>query len=108
MRKRGVRSACAAIAMMGTAVCAQPQSAPAVNNSLPPGLVRQGGVIMMQPIADSGEGDTGTVVFGGERKISTLRYLSAADHDLFTRAIDAAERGDWTTARSLADQTHDA
>jgi soluble lytic murein transglycosylase len=106
MRKRGVWTACTAIAMMGNAVCAQP--APAANNGLPPGLVRQGDVIMMQPIGDSGDSGSGTVVFGGERKIGTLRYLSAADHDLLTRAIDAAQRGDWSAARSFADQTRDA
>ena len=33
--------------------------------------------------------------------------LSATDHDLITRAIDAAQHGDWTGARGLADQARD-
>jgi soluble lytic murein transglycosylase len=94
--------------MAGTAVRAQPKPAPAGNYALPPGLVRQGNVIMMQPIGDSGESGSGTIVFGGERRTSALRYLSAADHDLLTRAIEAAQHGDWTAARGLAAQTRDA
>ena len=63
---------------------------------------------MMQPIADSEESGSGGVVFGGERRSSTLRYLSAADHDLISHAIEAAQRGDWTAARGFADQAVDA
>jgi soluble lytic murein transglycosylase len=33
--------------------------------------------------------------------------LSQQDHDLFTRAFDAASRGDWIAAKALADQGHD-
>lgn len=107
MKKRSVLSACAAVAMAGTAVCAQPQSTAGSNTGLPPGLIRQGNVIMMQPIGDSGESGSGAIVFEGERKISTLRYLGATDHDLLTRAIEAAQRGDWIAARSFADQVRD-
>jgi soluble lytic murein transglycosylase len=35
---------------------------------------------------------------------SSVHVLSAADHDLFLRAIAAAEHGDWTGARNLAAQ----
>jgi soluble lytic murein transglycosylase len=35
---------------------------------------------------------------------SSLRVLSASDHDIFTRAYDAAARGDWIGARALAAQ----
>ena len=34
--------------------------------------------------------------------------LSAADHDLYEHAFDAADRGDWIAARGLADQGHDS
>jgi soluble lytic murein transglycosylase len=33
---------------------------------------------------------------------TNIRVLSAADHDLFTRAFDAASHGDWVGARNLA------
>jgi len=69
---------------------------------LPPGLIRQGGVVMMQPIADSGHAPSGGSVFGGERKVGLVRSLSASDHVIFNRAVETAERGDWTAARSLA------
>ncbi len=62
---------------------------------------------MMQPIGDTGGVDSGTAAFGGERKISAFRYLSATDRDLIARAIAAAERADWVAARGLADQTRD-
>jgi len=40
-----------------------------------------------------------------ERRPSPVHALSAADHDLLGRAFDAADRGDWTAAKSLADNT---
>jgi soluble lytic murein transglycosylase len=65
-----------------------------------PGPTRSGNVVMMQPIPDgSSEGET----LSGPHP-SRLHVLSAADHDLYVRAFDAAGRGDWTTARSLAAQ----
>lgn len=85
---------------------AQTPSASGSTNGLPPGLIRQGGVVMMQPIGDSDERFPDTAL-GGERKSALVRYLSAADHDLYTRAFDAAARGDWTGARGLAAQGHD-
>jgi soluble lytic murein transglycosylase len=67
-------------------------------STLPGGLSRSGDVVMMQPIPDAGgAGLSGT-------RPSKLRVLSAADHDLFTRAFDAASRGDWVGARALAAQ----
>jgi soluble lytic murein transglycosylase len=61
---------------------------------------------MMQPIADSDEAAPAQS-FGGERKPGLIRYLSPTDHDLYSRAFEAAARGDWTGARGLADQGRD-
>ncbi|MEI9994001.1 MAG: transglycosylase SLT domain-containing protein [Rhizomicrobium sp.] len=74
--------------------------------TLPSGLTQQGGVVMMQPIPD-GSSDAGFTL-DRERRPSPVRALSAADHDLYTRAFDAADRGDWGAARALAGQGHDA
>lgn len=70
--------------------------------TLPQGLTRQGDVVMMQPIPD-GSSESGTASLSGPRP-SKLKYLSAADHDLFVRAFEAAAHGDWTGARALAAQ----
>ncbi|MBS0472555.1 MAG: lytic transglycosylase domain-containing protein [Proteobacteria bacterium] len=43
----------------------------------------------------------------GEKRPGAARVLSAGDHDLYGRAFDAADRGDWTAARGLAAQGHD-
>ena len=40
-----------------------------------------------------------------ERRPSPVHALSAADHDVLGRAFDAADRGDWTGAKILADNT---
>jgi soluble lytic murein transglycosylase len=77
----------------------------AVAQTLPDGLTRQGDVAMMQPIPD-GASASGAGALSGPRP-STLRYLSAADHDLFVRAFEAAAHGDWASARSLAAQGQD-
>jgi soluble lytic murein transglycosylase len=77
----------------------------ALAQPLPPGLSRQGGVIMMQPIQDS---DQNGPSFSSERRVGLVHVLSAGDHDLYERAFDAADRGDWTAAKGLADQGHDA
>jgi len=70
--------------------------------TLPGGLTRQGDVVMMQPIPDgTSEGGAGAL---SEPRPSKLRTLSAADHDLFVRAFQAAAHGDWTAARALAAQ----
>jgi len=71
---------------------------------LPPGLTQQGGVVMMQPISDSDSGPSITA----ERRASLVPILSASDHDVYSRAFDAADRGDWTAAKGLASQGHDA
>ncbi len=39
---------------------------------------------------------------------STIRVLSAADHDLYTRAFAAAAKGDWTAALALGNQGQDS
>jgi soluble lytic murein transglycosylase len=60
---------------------------------------------MMQPV-DSGAADAGPT-FNGEHHEGVLHVLSAADHALYERAFDAADSGDWTGAKGLADQGHD-
>jgi len=77
----------------------------AAQTTLPSGLTRNGGVIMMQPIPD-GSTDAGYVP-DRERRAGPVRVLSAGDHDVYSRAFDAADRGDWTAARGLAQQGHD-
>lgn len=57
-------------------------------------------VVMMPPIA----GGTATAFAASGIRPSSLRLLSAADHDLFLRAFDAAAHGDWIGARALAAQ----
>jgi soluble lytic murein transglycosylase len=74
--------------------------------TLPSGLTQTGGVISMAPIPD-GSTDNGLTP-DRERRPSAVHALSAGDHDLYTRAFDAADRGDWTAARGLAGQGHDA
>lgn len=74
--------------------------------SLPPGLKQQGNVIMMAPISEK-PSERG-VAISAERRPGSIRYLSASDRDLYLRAFEAAERGDWTAARGLAGQGHDA
>jgi peptidoglycan lytic transglycosylase len=74
--------------------------------TLPSGLTQSGGVIMMQPIPD-GSTDAGFTP-DHERRAGLVRVLSTGDHDLYDRAFDAADRGDWTAARGLAMQGHDA
>jgi len=81
------------------AAMAQTSSAP-----LPSGLTRNGGVVAMQPIPDGSSAAPGGLP--GPRP-SRIRVL-AADHDLFIRAFEAAERGDWAGARGLAAQGHNA
>ncbi|HWA90774.1 MAG TPA: lytic transglycosylase domain-containing protein [Rhizomicrobium sp.] len=74
--------------------------------NLPAGLTQQGSVIMMQPIQDYDGADNGLQV-SGERHAGRLHFFSAADHDLYSRAFDAADRGDWLAARALAGQGRD-
>lgn len=71
---------------------------------LPAGVIRQGNVIMMAPVSDS---DSGPSV-SAERRVGLIRYLSAADHDVYDRAFSAADRGDWVGAKGLAASGHDA
>src|SRR6266516_1820206 len=73
-------------------------------DTLPPGLVRSGGVIMMRPISD---GETPNPISSHQRRPGTIRVLSSSDHELFIRAFVAADRGDWALALSLATQGHD-
>jgi soluble lytic murein transglycosylase len=72
-------------------------AAVAAAQTLPSGLIRSGDVVMMQPIADSDAGRPGP-------HPTRFHILSVSDHDLFTRAFEAAGRRDWAGARSLAAQ----
>ncbi|HEY2070918.1 MAG TPA: lytic transglycosylase domain-containing protein [Rhizomicrobium sp.] len=89
-----------AAALAVCAVGAQGQSP-----ALPPGLVQQGSVVMMHPIQDSEQNGP---VLTSERRVGLIHVLSPADHALYEQAFAAADRGDWTGARGLADQGHDA
>ncbi|MGH6887611.1 MAG: transglycosylase SLT domain-containing protein [Rhizomicrobium sp.] len=102
MNRQSVLLAFAAIALATTASCAQAGAAPAANGGLPPGLVRQGNVIMMRPIGTSDETESGPLVFAGDRRLGNGRFLGAEDRDIFGRAADAAARGDWVNARAAA------
>ncbi|MDE2181660.1 MAG: transglycosylase SLT domain-containing protein [Alphaproteobacteria bacterium] len=75
----------------------------ALAQPLPPGLQQKGGVIMMQPIADSDQ-----PVAPIERRVGAIHVLSTTDHDLFSKAFDAADRGDWPSALALADRGQNA
>ena len=78
---------------------------------LPAGLSQAGGVVTMQPVDSA----TDTARTGGEsipaptseRRASNARTLGAGDLDLYSKAFTAGNRGDWTAARSLADQGRD-
>jgi soluble lytic murein transglycosylase len=96
------RAALLAAAALG--VCAAALAQVPAGRPLPSGLTQQGGVIMMQPIQDSEQNGP---TFSSERRVGLVHILSASDHDLFERAFDAADRGDWTAAKGLADQGHD-
>jgi soluble lytic murein transglycosylase len=89
-------------ALLLGAIAAQAQG------NLPEGLHQSGGVIMMRPIADSDQLNDTEPAGPIEHRVGTSHVLSAADHDLYSRAFEAADRGDWATARGLAAQGHDS
>jgi soluble lytic murein transglycosylase len=70
----------------------------ALAQTLPSGLSRSGDTVMMQPIADGATNDA------PNSQPSRLRFLTAPEHDIFTRAFEAGARGDWVAARALAAQ----
>jgi soluble lytic murein transglycosylase len=72
--------------LAGGAMAAGQSRTPAV----PPGTA-----MVMQPAPDA-------------LRPSSLHILSAADHDLFTRAFAAAAKSDWVTALALGNQGQDA
>ncbi|HEY1707914.1 MAG TPA: transglycosylase SLT domain-containing protein [Rhizomicrobium sp.] len=87
--------------LLAGSAMAQTASQPAPR-PLPSGVIQKGNVIMMAPV----EGvDSGSTVSGETRP--GARTLSAADHDLYTRAMQAADHGDWIGAQGLAAQGHD-
>jgi soluble lytic murein transglycosylase len=96
-----LRAALLASCAFGVAHAQTPAS-----SALPSGLVKQGNVIMMAPIPDGDE--AGAVPYsGGERRAGLAHLLGATDHELYEHAFEAADHGDWTAARGLADQGHD-
>jgi soluble lytic murein transglycosylase len=94
----------AALFLIGTSAAAL--TLLTAQTTLPSGLTQTGSVIMMQPIQDSAS-DNGFTI-DRERRPSAMRVLSPPDHDVYGRAFDAADRGDWIAARSLVTQGHDA
>jgi soluble lytic murein transglycosylase len=100
---------CAAALAAGTAGANAAGTPAPPRQPLPAGLTQQGGVIMMQPVPDSDDTETGEKVPppSPERHAGPVQILSAADHALYSKAFDAADHGDWTAARGLADQGHD-
>jgi len=79
----------------------------AQTTTLPNGLVQNGSVLMMQPIQDYEGADNGLKI-SAERHSALIHILNPADKDLFSRAFDAADRGDWVAARGLAAQGRDS
>jgi soluble lytic murein transglycosylase len=61
-----------------------------------------------QPLSGNGDAVTAQPEAIAIGRISRLRFLTAPEHDLFTRAFDAATRGDWAAARSLGAQGQNA
>jgi soluble lytic murein transglycosylase len=107
---RAALLAAAALALdAGAHAQTSPQAQRPAAQALPPGLVRSGGTIMMQPIADSTDDTGGESVPAPEApsRVSLTPTLSASDHDLYEKAFQAGDRGDWIAARGLADQGHD-
>ena len=96
----------------GASAWAQARNATPSPRPLPPGLSQSGGTIMMQPIADDVSTDDthgeSVPLPAPERRPNLIHTLSASDHDLYEKAFDAGDRGDWTAARGLADQGRDA
>ncbi|HEV2562825.1 MAG TPA: lytic transglycosylase domain-containing protein [Rhizomicrobium sp.] len=103
-----IRACClsAALVLAGASAAAQTPAVPANARPLPPGLTRSGGVVMMAPISDSDSPAERGLTGPSERHASQYHVLSAADHDLYSKAFDAADRGDWIAAKGLADQGH--
>ena len=83
-------------------------SAAWAQGNLPEGLTQQGGAIMMKPIADSGQPNDTEPAGPIEHRPGTYHVLSAADHEIYSKAFEAADSADWMAARALAAQGHDA
>lgn len=72
--------------------------------ALPPGVTQSNGVMSMQPIPDQQPGDEPGPA---EERTAAVHVLSAADRDLFQKAFEAADRSDWSDAKSLAARGQD-
>ena len=80
----------AALALTGAAIASsQTPAVPPDSHPLPQGVSEQNGVMMMAPIDDADSTGGHEPVEGFEYKPSRMSELSAADHDLFTKALDA-------------------
>jgi soluble lytic murein transglycosylase len=90
---------------VGTMV-AVAQGQPPASVQIRPGVYQQGNTVMMAPIQD-GSTDTGLAA-SSERRVSLVPFLSAQDRDLYSRAFNSGEHGDWVAAKGLASQGHDA
>ncbi|MBV9332155.1 MAG: lytic transglycosylase domain-containing protein [Alphaproteobacteria bacterium] len=90
-------------ALLISAFCAGALVARA-QETLPPGLVRQGGVIMMQPIYEGGER---TEFLNNEHRPGNVHVLNPASRDIVVRAFEAADRNNWSDATALAAEGHD-
>jgi len=93
--------------VIGAALFAGAVAVYAQTTTLPNGLVQNGNVVMMQPIQDYEGADNGLKI-SAERHSALIHILGPADKDLFSRASDAADRGDWVAARGLAAQGRDS
>lgn len=93
------------LALTGAGLASAQPAVPANAKPLPQGLTEKNGVIMMEPIYD---GSPQEPVEGFEYKPSKIPELSKADHEIYSHALEATRRGDWTAARGLAAQGHNA
>jgi soluble lytic murein transglycosylase len=88
------------------AMVAMAQSTSPAAVQIRPGVYQQGNTIMMAPVQD-GATDNGPSI-SAERRTSLVPFLSAQDREIYARAFDAGEHGDWIGAKGLASQGHDA
>ncbi len=96
MRSRGATILLSALLLGAVGALAQ-------NSTLPSGLTQNGSVIMMQPIQDYEGADNGPSI-SAERHAGRVAFLSAGDHDLYTRAFEEADHGNWLGAARWRDR----
>jgi len=96
----------ASVTVVLGAMVAVAQSQPPATVQIRPGVYQQGNTLMMASIQD-GSTEYGLAA-SSERRSSLVPFLSGQDRDLYSRAFDAGEHGDWVAAKGLASQGHDA